>query len=176
MTSKNNSYSKIFLITFVIFNLAIDQISKIIIRHHIQDNEVIHIIKQYFILTKVENTGAFLSVGSNLSGFAKSILLNGLPIVVLIYGLWILLSKVNLPRLTQLAIGCFIGGGVGNVYDRLVYGSVTDFMFMDFYLFRTGVFNIADMSIMTGLGLLLWQTIADWRKQKNPDVLHEDTN
>ncbi len=61
-----------------------------------------------------------------------------------------------------------IGGGIGNIYDRIVYGSVTDFLHMDFVLFRTGIFNLADVSIMVGIGLLLLQnlTAAKIKKQE----------
>jgi signal peptidase II len=51
---------------------------------------------------------------------------------------------------------CFlIGGGIGNIYDRIKFGSVTDFLHIDFILFRTGIFNLADVSIMIGIGILL---------------------
>ncbi len=49
-----------------------------------------------------------------------------------------------------------IGGGIGNLYDRILYGSVTDFLHMDFQLFRTGIFNMADVSIMIGVFWLMF--------------------
>ncbi|MCY1383789.1 Lipoprotein signal peptidase [compost metagenome] len=58
----------------------------------------------------------------------------------------------------QFGICCLIGGGIGNVYDRIVYGSVTDFMHIDFVLFKTGIFNIADISIMTGVSIMFVHT------------------
>ena len=55
---------------------------------------------------------------------------------------------------------CFlIGGGIGNIIDRLLYGSVTDFLHIDFGLFRTGIFNLADVSIMIGIGILIINSI-----------------
>ena len=50
-----------------------------------------------------------------------------------------------------------VGGGFGNIYDRIVHGSVTDFMHINFIIFQTGVFNVADVSIMTGTFILLIQ-------------------
>ena len=53
---------------------------------------------------------------------------------------------------------CFvIGGGVGNLLDRIVYGSVTDFLYLKFGIFQTGIFNMADVSIMTGMFLVFLQ-------------------
>ena len=53
---------------------------------------------------------------------------------------------------------CFvIGGGVGNLFDRILYGSVTDFLYLKFGIFQTGIFNMADVSIMTGISIVLLQ-------------------
>ena len=53
---------------------------------------------------------------------------------------------------------CFvIGGGVGNLLDRILYGSVTDFLYLKFGIFQTGIFNMADVSIMTGMFLIFLQ-------------------
>lgn len=148
-----------FLLIIVALNLGCDQFSKVIARKNIEPYEQITIIKDRFILTKVENTGAFLSAGSNLPDFVRIAVLTVLPILVLGYGLWFLYSNKHLPRLMQIGICFLVGGGIGNIYDRIVYGSVTDFLFMDFVLFRTGIFNLADVSIMIGIGLLLLQNI-----------------
>jgi signal peptidase II len=59
-----------------------------------------------------------------------------------------------------------IGGGVGNLYDRIIHGSVTDFMHIDFVIFQTGVFNVADMSIMAGMGLILLDAYLTGKKEK----------
>lgn len=155
-----------FLLIIVALNLGCDQFSKVIARKNIETYEQITIIKDRFILTKVENTGAFLSAGSNLPEFVRIAVLTVLPILVLSYGLWFLYSNKHLPRLMQIGICFLIGGGIGNIYDRIVYGSVTDFLFMDFVLFRTGIFNLADVSIMIGIGLLLLQNLMASRIKK----------
>ena len=48
-----------------------------------------------------------------------------------------------------------VGGGIGNIYDRLIHGSVTDFLHLDFGLFQTEIFNMADVSIMVGMLTIL---------------------
>ena len=52
-------------------------------------------------------------------------------------------------------ISCVIGGGIGNIYDRIQYGSVTDFLHIDLVVFQTGIFNMADVSIMTGMSMIV---------------------
>lgn len=155
------------LLFLVAFNFGIDQISKKIVRLEINDYEQISIIKDRFTLSKVENSGAFLSLGDNMPSFFRLIILTGLPLLFLGYGLYYLFSKPNLAGKMQTALCFLIGGGIGNLYDRIVNGSVTDFMHMDFYMFQTGIFNFADISIMIGIGILLFQSLkGNFIKQK----------
>jgi signal peptidase II len=109
-------------------------------------------------LTKIENTGAFLSVGQFLPQPIKILLLTILPLIVLGLAFIYLLTKKNLSNLTIMGICSIVGGGVGNIYDRLIYGSVTDFLHIDFVIFQTGIFNMADVSIMTGTFIVLFES------------------
>lgn len=164
-----HSIKLIFLTIFLLLNIGCDQISKNIVRHKIGEYEQISIIKDRFTLLKVENSGAFLSLGDQLPYIFRLIILSGLPILFLGYGLYFLFTKRNLQSSVQIALCFLIGGGIGNLYDRIVHGSVTDFMHMDFYVFETGVFNFADISIMIGIGILLVQSIRTKMTQQNID-------
>lgn len=144
----------ILLLLVVALNVGCDQVSKILVRKKIDYNENISLIKNHFTLTKVENTGAFLSIGDELPEIVRFMVLSLMPMVVLGFGLYYLFANANLPVGMQLGICFLLGGGIGNIYDRLKFGSVTDFMHIDFGLFRTGVFNFADVSIMIGIGVL----------------------
>ena len=84
----------------------------------------------------------------------------------MLFGLYFILTKTNLNRVILFGIILIVGGGAGNLYDRMVYGSVTDFMHINFVIFQTGVFNVADMSIMAGTFIIL---IHAWVKKK-PEV------
>ncbi|WP_443944741.1 signal peptidase II [Pedobacter sp. AW1-32] len=162
-TVKNLRWSVLLLI--LTLNFGCDQLSKNIVRRNISEYEHITIIKDRFTLTKVENSGAFLSLGDELPYFFRMIVLSGLPLLFLGYGLYYLFSKRNLPIAMQIALCFLIGGGIGNLYDRILHGSVTDFMHMDFYFFQTGVFNFADISIMIGIGILLLKSLKNNTKQ-----------
>ena len=64
-----------------------------------------------------------------------------------------------------------IGGGIGNIYDRILHGSVTDFLYIDLGgVFHTGVFNVADLCITVGISIILIQS---WFK-KEPEMKAED--
>jgi len=153
-------WSKIILILFVIItNIGCDQASKKIVRQTIAPSETISLLGDHLTITNVENTGAFLSLGDSLPKTVKNILLSLLPFIAIALGLFYVLHKQHLPNL-MLAGFCFvIGGGIGNVFDRIVHGSVTDFLHINFGIFQTGIFNVADLSIMTGVLIILLQSI-----------------
>lgn len=148
----------------IVANIAIDQISKIMVRAKIAQNEVIELMGDTFIMTKVENSGAFLGMGSDLSPTLKWIFLLILPVIVLAGVMYYIITNKTLDRLSLIAFCCIVGGGIANVFDRFMYGSVTDFFHIDLGgVFRTGIFNVADMSVSLGMILLI---IASFKQRK----------
>jgi len=138
------------ILSLVMTNVGCDQLSKSVVREKIAYHETIELIGDNLILMKVENTGAFLGLGSTLHPLLKNLLLLTLPAIVLIMMLGIVVLNAQLPKEVMFGLSCIIGGGVGNVFDRITYGSVTDFMHLDFGIIRTGIFNMADVSILMG--------------------------
>ena len=152
------------IILLIVANIAIDQISKIMVRAKIAQNEVIELMGDTFIMTKVENSGAFLGMGSDLSPTLKWIFLLILPVIVLAGVMYYIITNKTLDRLSLIAFCCIVGGGIANVFDRFMYGSVTDFFHIDLGgVFRTGIFNVADMSVSFGMILLI---IASFKQRK----------
>lgn len=129
-------------------------------------NQEISYLGNHFNLIRTENTGAFLSLGDTLGGPVHFILLVLLPVAALVLGLGYIVYKTNINKYKLLGIIFIIGGGVGNLYDRIMHGSVTDFMHIDFVIFQTGIFNVADMSIMAGMGIILVDSFLERKKEK----------
>ena len=144
-------FRTLILLLLILSNIGCDQISKRVVREQLHYDEQIYLMSNHLMLTKVENTGAFLSLGSSLSPILKKGLLLGLPILGLSFMLFVLLGDRKLERDMAISLSFIIGGGIGNLIDRFIYGSVTDFLHMDFGLFRTGIFNLADVSITCGI-------------------------
>ncbi|MFK7771059.1 MAG: signal peptidase II [Saprospiraceae bacterium] len=168
---KNKTVRNIIILFIVIANIGCDQISKKVVRESVEPGDRIEIINQNFLLMNVENDGAFLSLGSNFSPMLKSILLLGLPLMMLIGVLFYLFTQTKLPKIALIGWSFVIGGGIGNMYDRIKFGSVTDFLFIDLGgVFRTGVFNMADVSIMVGMGFLILFYIQDSIKKEEPPL------
>jgi len=155
VTTKN--IIRIVLILLIItVNIGCDQFSKTIVKRSVLPYETIRVLNDHLTVTRVENSGAFLSAGDSMSKVSKQIFLTLVPIIAMVLGLTYLVVK---PVSNNTLIGvCFvIGGGVGNLFDRILYGSVTDFLYVKFGFFQTGIFNMADVSIMVGIFVILLQ-------------------
>ncbi|MDJ1492850.1 signal peptidase II [Cytophagaceae bacterium DM2B3-1] len=155
---KTNKFLRICIIVLlVVINVGCDQVSKSIVRKNIDAYEHIELIDDNLILTKVENTGAFLSAGGTLPEPIRNVLLSLVPALVLVGALSYAFFNQSLKTSALIGLCFIIGGGIGNVFDRIKYGSVTDFLHIQLGWFETGIFNMADVSIMIGFGLLLLQ-------------------
>jgi signal peptidase II len=181
MKSNRNLY----IIFIVVLNIILDQFSKFWIRVNIpsrmssgEENphlsllsenpypEEVNLISNYFTLLNVENAGAFLGLGSEFPPLIKKILLLALPVVVLITVLVYVFKDKSIDKLSLIGFSSIIGGGLGNIYDRFLYGSVTDFLFIDLGgVFKTGIFNIADLSVTTGMILILWASFKNKKQE-----------
>jgi signal peptidase II len=85
--------------------------------------------------------------------------------------LWIWLARAG-SRLSALALGLIIGGAIGNAIDRLAYGAVADFVLLHLETasgrFNWYVFNLADVAIVAGVAILLYESLWGDRAPKAP--------
>ena len=153
----NNQKKRNLLITIIVLlSIASDQISKICVRNNFESYTETSIIGDVFTLIKVENSGAFLGMGSELSETFRILLLIVLPIIVLVSITVYTYIEKTLDKNSIIGFSLIIGGGIANIFDRIVYGSVTDFLYLNFGgIFKTGIFNVADLSVTTGMILIL---------------------
>lgn len=152
----------ILILILVILNIGLDQISKGIVREQVVPGSRTELIGTQLQLMNVENSGAFLSLGSDSNPTVKLIFLLILPVIVLGIVLYYVLTNKALDNLSVTGLSCIAGGGIANLYDRFLYGSVTDFLYIDLGgVFKTGIFNIADLSVTTGMILLLLSSFLD---------------
>ena len=138
---------KIYIISLIIFIL--DQITKSLISTYLKLNQSIEIIKDFFYIRYINNKGASWGILEN-----NRILLIGLSIIAIIIIIRYSYSFKK-TKLNTYGFGILLGGILGNLSDRLIFGYVKDFL--DFIIFRYDfpVFNIADISIVIGVILLI---------------------
>ena len=156
-----------YIIFLVLLNIGLDQYSKHIVRAEVLPGSRTEIVGKLLQLMNVENTGAFLGIGSDSHPTIKLIFLLILPVIVLSVVLYYVLTNRSLDRLSVIGFSFVAGGGIANLYDRFVHGSVTDFLFMDFSFVQTGIFNVADLSVTSGMILLIIASYQQKRKSEN---------
>jgi len=148
--------------------VVLDQITKAIVAARIPLHDTIPVIRGFFDLTHVKNTGAAFGLFSSLSSPARATILTAVAGGVFLAVLaWSLTSPVTFTRL-QTALALVLGGAVGNLIDRVRFQSVTDFL--RFYVDRWEwpSFNVADSAISVGVVLLAWNI---WRHpQEEPET------
>ena len=140
------------LTAFLIFIL--DRLSKCYIESFLTSRDTYPVIKGIFHLTLVENKGAAFGL---LPGYFPFFLI--VSSVAILFILYLLIKKKIKGKLGEVSLGLILGGTLGNLYDRLVYGAVIDFL--DFRIWP--VFNLADSAITIGVILLVWVC---WKDKK----------
>jgi signal peptidase II len=109
-------------------------------------------------LVYAENTGGFLSLGAQLSPAVRTAIFaggTGFALALLLVALF----RSRWPWARSLGMALFIGGELSNWIDRVLRGSVVDFMNVGVGWLRTGIFNVADVAIMAGAVVFL---LAEW--------------
>ncbi len=135
--------------------ILIDQVSKWLVFKSPKDN--IKIIEDFFYITKVENTGAAWGA------FSGRMWLFYIVSVIALYFLFKLYrDSIKKQAYLRFSIILMIAGTIGNFIDRLIFNHVRDFL--NFYIFTYDypVFNVADMALVIGVGLIILYVI------KNP--------
>ena len=152
---KNKWHRILLVLGIIIANIGLDQWTKVWARETLQFKPMESYWNDFFRLIYVENKGAFLSLGADLSDGVRIVILHFFPAILLAaLTLYAMFSRA-LNKWQIIGMSFIIGGGISNVYDRIVYEAVTDFMNMGLFGVRTGIFNFADVSIMVGLGIML---------------------
>jgi signal peptidase II len=150
-------YKRMLLIAIMLFScVGCDQITKVTAQRYLASSGAISYWGDIVRLQYAENSGAFLSLGAVLPAglrFWLLIVLTGIGVAGMLA--FILVKRNPRPSLV-IAISFIMAGGVGNLIDRIVNnGAVIDFMDIGVGSLRTGIFNIADVAIMIGMGMLI---------------------
>lgn len=136
----------------------LDFFSKMIVTHLMTLNTSIKVIDNFFYLTYTRNTGAAWSILKD-----QRILLLIISVIIL-FVIHKTMNKEELSKLESLSYGMIIGGIVGNLFDRLVFSSVIDFLDFKIFGYDYPVFNFADTFIVIGIILMAYLTLKKERK------------
>ncbi len=141
--------------------IGCDRVTKDLAKDHLINKETLSYFHDMLRLEYVENTGAFLGLGSGLPPSASFVLLSILPLIFLMF-LFVYAIKrsrdFNFPMMISLAL--IFAGGFGNIIDRLLFDKhVSDFINIGIGDLRTGIFNFADVYVTLGVISLLFFSV-----------------
>lgn len=154
---KNLRISNTALLALVLStSVGCDQVTKIVAREQLEGLGRLSYLGDTFRLVLIENHGAFLGMGSEMPAALRTAIFVGVVSIALIAFLVWIMRTPDLSKFSVVAAGLVIGGGIGNVIDRVLFdGGVTDFLNLGIGTLRTGIFNVADVWIMLGAAMML---------------------
>ena len=143
---------RIMLFSFIIF--IIDQIVKLFVGFSLELNTSITVFNNFFYISNVHNYGAAFSI---LYGNRIFLVIVSIITLVLVY--YFLLKNKKFNWFNIILYSLLIGGILGNLFDRIMYGYVVDYL--DFYIFNYNfpIFNIADVCIVISVILIIIDTL-----------------
>ena len=150
---------KPYIIAFFFF--IIDLISKQLIIHLLNVGQSIKIINNFFYISYVQNKGAAWSILED-----QRILLLIISVIAL-FLIYKFINKEELKKYEPLSYGLIIGGIIGNLFDRIFFGYVTDFLDFRFFGYHYPVFNLADTFIVVGIFIMIIMIIRKEYHERN---------
>ena len=163
MTAKQNLFSRLTPLLTASAVVIGDRLSKIEIQRALSSYDSIPVIAGWFRIIHTENPGAAFGMLAEGNPFFRSLILIGVSGVVLLFVAWALWSERSTLKsgLTRFGLSLILGGACGNLYDRIVHQTVTDFVEVYHGGWAFPAFNVADSAITIGAMLLL---IDLWRE------------
>jgi signal peptidase II len=134
--------------------IACDRVTKHVATTTLSDAPSRSFFADTFGLGYAENTGAFLGLGGDWPRPVRTAVF-GVGSGLLLVALVVVARRERWPGRALLGVALFVAGGASNLFDRITYGMVVDFMNVGIGALRTGIFNVADMAIMLGAGILI---------------------
>ncbi|MEK2646782.1 signal peptidase II [Bdellovibrio sp. BCCA] len=150
--------------------VALDQVVKIYVHTHFHLGESVSVIPNFFNLTYVRNFGAAFGFLAESHPSFRELFFLSMPPIALVIILGILRGVKDTDTKQIIALASIFGGAIGNYIDRLRFRYVIDFL--DFHLYNRWswpAFNIADMAIVGGVGLLLLLMFIENKKKEKAE-------
>ncbi len=141
--------------------MLLDQFTKVLIVGSFQLGES-SLVTSFFNVVRVHNSGAAFSFLAGASGWQRWFFV-GLGAVAAVFITWMLLRHGQ-QTVFAFALSLILGGAIGNVIDRLLYGHVVDFIQVHWAGWYFPAFNVADSAISVGAACLIWDEIRRVRK------------
>jgi signal peptidase II len=141
--------------------LLADQFTKTLVVGYYQLGDSTR-LTSFFNLVRAHNSGAAFSFLADAGGWQRWFF-TIIAIIVSLVITWFL-SKHASQKLFSFALACILGGAIGNVVDRVMYGYVVDFLDFHYAGWHFPAFNVADSAISIGVACLIWDELRRVKK------------
>ena len=148
--------------------VALDQLTKWLVRVRVPLHDSVQVIPNLLDITHVRNTGAAFGFLNGVDFPGKTLLIAVVAIVALIGVALYSGTLSNQQLLPRLGMALIIGGAAGNLIDRIIIGSVVDFVDAYWGTFHFWAFNVADSAITVGVALMILDMIGTGSHASNP--------
>lgn len=143
-------------LSFAALIVVVDQLTKLAVTRSLTYGQSIA-VTPFFDLVLVFNPGAAFSFLSDASGWQRWFFV----VLALAISVWlvVLLRRHAAEKLLPVALALILGGAIGNVIDRVLFGAVIDFLYFHLGKYYWPAFNVADSAISIGVALMIWDQI-----------------
>ncbi len=139
--------------------IVLDRITKLVIEQRVTAFDNLVVIPHFFSIVHTQNPGAAFSLFADASEAWRKLMLVGVSSAVMMFVAYMLWQAIRTPEshssLMRYGLALVLGGAIGNLFDRIAVGSVTDFLLFYYGQWQFPVFNLADTAITVGAGLLI---------------------
>ena len=147
--------------------LVLDRLTKWIIESRVSFSDTYRVIPGFFDIVNSQNRGVAFGILNDSTSEWRTTLLVVASIAAVIVVSIVVWNARRMDRLSLWGLSLILGGAAGNVFDRMVWGRVTDFLLFYVGEYQWPAFNVADSAIVIGSGLLLLDQFRPKRQAAN---------
>jgi signal peptidase II len=136
-----------------------DQLTKHLVESRIPERAVVPVIKGFFNLINTKNSGAVFGMFSESAVWWKTPLLIAISVALLVAVVTLVSRTQNLHWSMSVGMSLILGGALSNLFDRMRWGQVEDFLDLYFRSYHWYTFNLADSAIVVGTGLVVLEVL-----------------
>ena len=175
MTKQSSAAAQLLPLTLALLVVAADRLTKTWIQRSVSVFDVKPVIPGWLRIIHTENPGAAFGVLAEGNALLRSVVLIGISTLVLAFvasALWSRKSAFTATT-TRVGLSLILGGAIGNLFDRISIGTVTDFIEVYHGSWTFPAFNVADSAITVGASLLLIDLVLQ-KSSKSVKMAHEN--
>jgi len=154
-----NRFQRVVWVVIAVVVIVGDQVTKAVVEGSIPEHTTVPVLPHFFNLIHIKNPGAVFGLFSDWSTPWRTALLIVVSSVLLAVVIFVTWRNRQLRWVTGVGLALILGGALSNLFDRIRFGRVVDFLDVYWRSYHWPTFNLADSAIVVGAGLLMFQLL-----------------